>query len=109
MEISHYAARLCGDWKARDEFGPPEYPAGDDDDNGNGQDKGNGRGDTTRKTEEFTILSHAKTSTPAASTVQAQIRSRLSAIQRATPAPPRIGRCRQLGTPVPSIVSYMIP
>ena len=47
----HYAARLCGDWKARDEFGPPEYPAGNDDDNGNGQDKGNGGGDMTRKTE----------------------------------------------------------
>ena len=65
----HYAARLCGDQKARNEFGPPEYPAGNDDNNGNGQDKGNGRGDTTRKTEEFTILSHSKTSTPAASTV----------------------------------------
>ena len=65
----HFAARLCGDRKARDEFRPPEYQAGDDDDNGNGQDKGNGGEDTKRKTEEFTILSHSKTSTPAASTV----------------------------------------
>ena len=99
----HYAARLYGDRKARDEFGPP-----DDDDNGNGQDKGNGRGDMRRKTEEFTILSCSKTSTPAASTVQAQRRSRLSAIQRATLAPLRMGRCRQSGTPAPSTVSYMI-
>ena len=105
----HFAARLCGDRKARDEFGPPEYPAGDDDNNGNGQDKGNGGGDTRRKTEEFTILSRSKTSTPAASTVKAQIRSRLSAIQSVTPAPPRMGRHRQLGTPVPSTVSYTIP
>ena len=62
-----------------------------------------------RKTEEFTILSHSKTSTLAASTVQAQIRSRLSAIQRATPAPPWMGRHHQLGTPAPSTVRYMIP
>ena len=87
----HYATRLCGDRKARDQFGPPEYLAGDDDDNGNGQDKGNGRGggDTKRKTEEFTILSRSKTSTPAAPQVKAQISSRLSAIQRSTPAPPQ--------------------
>ena len=62
-----------------------------------------------RKTEEFTILSCSKTSTPAASTVQAQIRSRLSAIQTATPAPLQMGRCHQLGTPAPSTVRYMIP
>ena len=86
----HYAARLCGDLKARDQFGPPEYPAGDDDDNGNGQDKGNGGGggDMKRKTEEFTILSRSKTSTPAAPQVKALISSRLSAIQRSTSAPP---------------------
>ena len=106
----HYAARLCTDRKARDQFGPPEYPAGDDDDNGNGQDKGNGRGkgDMKRKTEEFTILSRSKTSTPAAPQVKAQVSSRLSAIQRSTPAPLRMcGRC-QLGTPAPSTVSYTI-
>ena len=105
----HFAARLCGDRKARDEFGPPEYPAGDIVDNRNGQDKGNGRGDTKRKTEGFTILSHSKTSTPAASAVPAQISSRLSAIQRATSAPPQMHGHRQLGTPVPSTVSYIIP
>ena len=82
----HYAAKLCGDRKARDQFGPPEDPAGDDDNNGNGQDKG-GRGDTKRKTGEFTILSRSKTSTPAAPQVKALISSRLSAIQRSTPAP----------------------
>ena len=105
----HYAARLCGDQKARDELGPPEYPDDDDDNNGNGQDKGNGRGDARRKTKEFTVLSHSKTSTPAASAVKAQISSRLSAIQRATPAPPRMCRHHQFGTAVPSTVSYMIP
>ena len=93
----HYAARLCGDQKARDQFGPPEYLAGDDDDNGNGQDKGNGAGggDMKRKTEEFTILSHS------APQVKALISSRLSAIQRSTPAP-RMHGPHQLGTPAPS-------
>ena len=104
----HYAARLCGDQKPRDEFGPPEYPGDDDDDNGNGKDKGNGRGDMRRKTEEFTVLLSSKTSTPASSAVRAQISSTLSAIQRATPAPPWMHRGCRFGTAVPSTVSYTI-